>query len=178
MGLMLKRQDMNFTIARIRADQWQILKNTRLRALEDAPYAFCTTLAEAKKRTDKNWQDMARDHATLTDRAYFTAYMDDQPCGMAGCYRTDLHAAVLTAMWVAPEVRGQKLGEQIVRAVIQWAKAGRATTLEAQVREDNPACTFYRKIGFRETGAIESPCSNPDIQIILIALDLADQNPV
>ena len=162
---------MNFSMTRIRADRWQILKNTRLRALEDAPYAFCTTLAEARKRTDRDWRDMARDHATLSDRAYFIAYLDDDPCGMAGCYRTGPHSAVLTAMWVAPEVRGQKLGERIVRAVVQWAKAGGATTLEAQVREANPARVFYRKIGFRER---ESPCSNADDPIISIALDLAD----
>lgn len=171
----LPEQPANVAIARIRADQWQILKTTRLRALEDAPDAFCTTLAEARKRTDGDWRDMARDHATWADRAYFMAYVDGAPRGMAGCYRTGPHAAVLTAMWVAPEVRGQKLGERIVRAVVQWAKAGGATTLEARVIEDNSARVFYRKIGFRER---ESPCSNADGPIISIALDLADPNPI
>ncbi len=166
---------MDFTIARIRADQWQILKHTRLRALKDAPYAFGTTLAEGKERTDKDWQDMARDHAARSDRAYFMAYVADNPCGMAGCYRRTSDTAMLTAMWVAPEVRGQKIGEQIVRAVIQWAKS--ATTLEAWVSENNPARLFYQKIGFRETGAAEPMCSSPDMQCLLVALDLTSRNP-
>ena len=88
-------------VNRIRADQWQILKDVRLRALEETPYAFGTTLAEGQKRTDRDWQDMARDHATLSDRAYFMAYARDNSCGMAGCYRTAPDTVVLTAMWVA-----------------------------------------------------------------------------
>ncbi len=155
-------------VTRIRSDQWQILKNVRLRALEEAPYAFGTTLAGGKKRTDRDWQDMARDHATLSDRAYFMAYVGDNPCGMAGCYRTTSDTVVLTAMWVAPEFRGQKIGGQIVRAVIEWAREGGATTLEAWVSEDNPARFFYQKIGFEETCLTEPLRSDSKIQIILI----------
>ena len=160
-------------VTRIRSDQWQILKDVRLRALEDAPYAFGTTLAEGEKRTDRDWQDMARDHATLSDRAYFMAYVGDDPCGMAGCYRTASDTVVLTAMWVAPEFRGQNIGEQIVRAVIEWAREGGATTLEAWVSEDNPARFFYQKIGFEETSTTEPLRADSKIQIILIRRDIA-----
>lgn len=160
-------------VTRIRADQWQILRDVRLRALEDAPYAFSTTLAEGKKRTDRDWQDMARDHATLSDRAYFMAYVGDDPCGMAGCYRRASDTVVLTAMWVAPEFRGQKIGEQIVLAVIEWAREGGATTLEAWVSENNPARFFYQKIGFKETCLTEPLRSDSKIQIILIRRDIA-----
>ena len=155
-------------VTRIRSDQWRLLKNVRLRALEEAPYAFGTTLAGGKKRTDRDWQDMARDHATLSDRAYFMAYVGNSPCGMAGCYRTTSDTVVLTAMWVAPEFRGQKIGEQIVRAVIEWAREGGATTLEAWVSENNPARFFYQKIGFEETCLTEPLRSDSKIQIILI----------
>ena len=159
-------------VNRIRADQWQILKDVRLRALEETPYAFGTTLAEGQKRTDRDWQDMARDHATLSDRAYFMAYARDNPCGMAGCYRRTSDIVMLTAMWVAPEVRGQKIGEQIVRAVIKWARAGGATALEAWVSENNPARIFYQKIGFEETSTTEPLRSDSKIQMILIRRDI------
>lgn len=160
-------------VTRIRAGQWRILKDVRLRALEDAPYAFGTTLAEGQERTDRDWEDMARDHATLLDRAYFMAYVGDNPCGMAGCYRTAPDTVMLTAMWVAPEFRGQKIGEQIVRAVIKWAREGGATTLEAWVSEDNPARFFYQKIGFKETSLTEPLRSNSKIQMVLIRRDIA-----
>ena len=163
----------SLAVTRIRADQWQILKDARLRALEEAPYAFGTTLAEGLKRTDRDWQDMARDHATLSGRAYFMAYVGDNPCGMAGCYRTAPDTVVLTAMWVAPEVRGQKIGEQIVRAVIKWAREGGATKLEAWVSENNPARFFYQKVGFEETRLTEPLRSDSKIQIILIRRDIA-----
>ena len=160
-------------VTRIRSDQWRILKNVRLRALEEAPYAFGTTLAGGKKRTDRDWQDMARDHATLSDRAYFMAYAGDHPCGMAGCYRTASDTVVLTAMWVAPEFRGKNIGEQIVGAVIEWAREDGATTLEAWVSENNPARFFYQKIGFKETSLTEPLRSDSKIQIILIQRDIA-----
>ena len=159
-------------VTRIRADQWRILKNVRLRALEDAPYAFGTTLAEGQKRIDRDWQDMARDHATLLDRAYFMAYVGDNPCGMAGCYRTASDTVVLTAMWVAPEFRGKNIGEQIVRAVIEWAREGGASTLEAWVSENNPARFFYQRIGFEETDLTEPLRSGSKIQIILMRRDI------
>ena len=160
-------------VNRIRADQWQILKDVRLRALEEAPYAFGTTVAEGQKRTDRDWQDMARDHATLSDRAYFMAYVGDDPCGMAGCYRRTSDIVMLTAMWVAPEVRGQKIGEQIVRAVIEWARESGATTLEAWVSENNPARIFYKKVGFEETSTTELLRSDSKIQMVLIRRDIA-----
>ena len=159
-------------VNRIRADQWRILRDVRLRALEEAPYAFGTTLAEGEKRTDRDWQDMARDHANLSDRAYFMAYVGDNPCGMAGCYRKVSDVVVLTAMWVAPEFRGQNIGEQIVRAVIEWAGAGGASTLEAWVSENNPARIFYQKIGFEETCLTEPLRSDSKIQMILIRRDI------
>ena len=132
-----------------------------------------TTLAEGEKRTDRDWQDMARDHATLSDRAYFMAYVGDDPCGMAGCYRTASDTVVLTAMWVAPEFWGQNIGEQIVHAVIEWAREGGASTLEAWVSEDNPARFFYQKIGFGETSTTEPLRSDSKIQIILLRRDIA-----
>ena len=159
-------------VNRIRSDQWRILKNVRLRALEDAPYAFGTTLAEGQKRTDRDWQDMAREHATLSDRAYFMAYMGDNPCGMAGCYRRTSDIVMLTAMWVAPEFRGKNIGEQIVCAVIEWAREGGATTLEAWVSENNPARFFYQKIGFEETDLTEPLRSGSKIQMVLMRRDI------
>ena len=159
-------------VTRIHADQWRILRDVRLRALEDAPYAFGTTLADGEQRTDRDWQDMAREHATLSDRAYFMAYMGDNPCGMAGCYRRTSDIVMLTAMWVAPEFRGKNIGEQIVRAVIEWAREGGATTLEAWVSENNPARIFYQKIGFEETDLTEPLRSGSKIQIILMRRDI------
>ena len=143
------------SVTRIQTKQWQILKEVRLRALKEAPYAFGTTYAEGLERTEKDWQDMAREHATLPEKAYFMA---------------------LTAMWVAPEVRGKGVGERIIQAVITWAQAGGATMLEASVSEDNPARTFYQKLGFQETDEREPLRSNPSVQIIMIKRDITPQN--
>ena len=48
-------------VTRIRTDQWQILKDVRLRALEDAPYAFSTTRWQKAKKelieTGRIWRE-------------------------------------------------------------------------------------------------------------------------
>ena len=75
-----------YSVSRLKRNQWQLLKDLRLRALEDAPYAFGTTLADGLQRTDTDWLEMTHDHATAHDRAYFIAYANKTPCGMAGCY--------------------------------------------------------------------------------------------
>ena len=164
-------------VTRISANQWPILKDVRLRALKEAPYAFGTTFAEGQERTDAYWREMAKDHATRPDQAYFMAYANENACGMAGCYHTEGDTAVLTSMWVAPEVRGQKIGEQIIQAVTQWAQEAGATILDASVSENNPAQKFYQKLGFEETGETEPLRSNPKIQILMIRRNITPKNP-
>jgi GNAT superfamily N-acetyltransferase len=165
------------TVSRIQPEQWEMLKDVRLRALSDAPYAFGTTFEEAKKRPSSRWQSDALDHATQPGRAYFLAYAKGIPSGMAGCYRPELDTAHLTAMWVAPEVRPTNLGVHIVNAAVKWAQSYGTTTLEAWVSEDNVgARAFYQKIGFKETKETEPLRSNPKIQSILIRLNLTPEN--
>ena len=44
-------------IRRVRADEWEALRDLRLRALADSPHAFATTLAEAERRSEAEWRE-------------------------------------------------------------------------------------------------------------------------
>lgn len=156
-------------------DQWPLLKAVRLRALADAPDAFGTTLAQASAWDDARWQENARRFTLLPPAASFLAYADDTPCGMANCFtlQDDSQTAELTAFWVAPEQRGQGVGEALVTAIAGWASSQGIAALQAWVVEDNTrALGFYKKLGFEETGERQPHTPNPAKQIKRLVYEL------
>ena len=135
-------------------NDWPLLKTVRLRALAENPEAFGTTLTQASAWDDARWQENARRFTLLPPAASFLAYADDLPCGMVNCFtaETPPNTAEMTAFWVAPEQRGQGIGEALVAGIVDWAKSQGVTTLQAWVVEDNyRALGFYKKLGFQET---------------------------
>ena len=66
-------------------------------------------------------------------------------------------AAWLISMWVAPEVRGQGVGEALIDAVLGWARVGGARRLLLDVGDHNqPAIALYARKGFEPNGTTSS----------------------
>ncbi len=158
------------------AHEWPVLKQVRLRALADAPDAFCTTLAQAQSYSDTDWQARAGRFAADPPAAARIAYWHGTPCGMMTCYPAALPnyeegpAAELTAVWVDPAVRGQGVAETLVASVVDWAVAQSMSVLQAWVMEENHrALAFYRKAGFSETGRREPDEPDTTKYIVLLA---------
>ena len=58
-------------------------------------------------------------------------------------------------MWVAPELRGQGHGEQLIHAVISWARESGFARLVLDVADNNtPAIKLYRRMGFEPTAEV------------------------
>lgn len=139
--------------------EWPVLKQVRLRALADAPEAFCTTSAQAQAWTDGEWRERAGRFAVNPPAAARIAYLDGMPCGMMTCYfaapdtQNAEAVAELTAVWVDPAARGQGAGEALVASMVDWAGTQGIRVLQAWVMEGNErAVAFYKKVGFAETG--------------------------
>jgi ribosomal protein S18 acetylase RimI-like enzyme len=154
----------NATVRRVRADEWSALRDLRLRALADAPHAFSTSLADAQKRGDEEWQAIARKGASDTRWATFVAERDGRFLGMATGYHPDeMHRALddpgvpsLIQMWVDPSVRREGVGTRLVAAVVDWAASG-SPVVRLEVNSTDPgALSFYRSVGFHETGRHET----------------------
>ena len=151
---------------------WPLLKAVRLRALTENPEAFGMTLAKASAWDDAKWQENARRFTLLPPAASFLAYADAMPCGMASVFtaEADPQTAEMTAFWVAPEQRGQGVGEALVTAIVGWAKSQGVTTLQAWVVEANTRVLgFYQKLGFQETEERQPHTPDPVKQIKLLA---------
>ena len=160
-------------IERIDVDGWQRLKAVRLAALADAPEAFGSTLAQAQRYGASDWRQQLESLAT------YVAVVEKVDVGMARgvADETSPGDALLVSMWVAPKARGHGIGEQLIMAVIGWARAAGHSRLLLDVADGNlPAVALYERMGFEPTGETGSlPPPREHVMEHRRALYLADR---
>lgn len=137
------------TIERLVEGDWRILRELRLEALGEAPYAFWATRAHELTLQEADWRRF------LVTATWFVARRGGRPLGMAaGVVREETPAEPeLIGMWVAPSERGHGVGSQLVEEVLGWARSLGAVSMTLWVSDGNePARRLYEQLGFRGTG--------------------------
>jgi ribosomal protein S18 acetylase RimI-like enzyme len=126
-----------------------LLKKLRLQALSDVPAAFGSTYERELARTIADWQRWFSPGVTLL-------WSDaDEPFGLVAGMRDDADAGIahLMAMWVHPSFRGSGAADDLVGALVAWARSEEFALLRLNVMQDNlRAVRFYQRCGFRLTG--------------------------
>ncbi len=145
---------MPVTIERITPQQGELLRQVRLRALREAPYAFGTRYEDAVDQPNDEWTSIARASSRGSRRTYFLAFDSetgpDWPVGMVQARRRPPTDCLLFSMWVAPEVRRGGAGRGLVQAVADWGAGWGARRVVLWVTGVNAgAQRFYERIGFR-----------------------------
>lgn len=144
-------------IQRLSRDEGRRLRTIRLRALADAPDAFGSTYAEVAARPLESWPQQLQEIAT------FVAVREGEDVGLVRCARDAQHrdTAWLISMWVAPEARGQGVGDALIDAVIAYARSSGTSRLLLEVGDHNhQAIALYARKGFKptgETGTLPAP---------------------
>jgi GNAT superfamily N-acetyltransferase len=126
-----------------------ILRELRLQALREAPIAFGSTYDRELGRTTADWQRWMSPGVT------FILYEPAGPRGMAAGVRDETDTAVvhLMAMWVHPRIRGSGGADELVSAVVAWARSEGARVVRLKVIQGNDrARHFYERMGFLPTG--------------------------
>jgi GNAT superfamily N-acetyltransferase len=142
-------------VRRVRREEWQALRDIRLRALEDAPYAFATSLDEARQRPDAWWIDWAAKSAQGDAQAMFLAWDGATPIGIVGTFVED-NRRWLISMWTDPAARGRGVGRALVAAIVSFARGAGSGELFLEVTEGNDAArSLYLSCGFEADGAQE-----------------------
>jgi len=140
-------------------DDWLIMRDVRLAALRDAPYAFASTYAREAQLTEDEWRRRA------SGRNSFLAYLPELgavPAGIAAGIEDGPGAFELVSMWVRPQARGRTAGSALITAVVDWARARGACALHLWVTENNkPARRLYERCGFTPTGERQPLPSDP-----------------
>jgi len=159
---------MTVTVRQATSDDWQTVRDIRLAALQEAPYAFGSTYARERDFDEDTW----RDRLSNPDGPTFLAFDGDDAVGIDGVY-TEGGDRILVAMWVAPSARRAGVGEALTNAVCHWVRAQGDRRVYLGVAEDNePARRLYERLGFRMTGKSAPLHSDPTRLSLEMALDL------
>jgi GNAT superfamily N-acetyltransferase len=145
------------TYIRLQPAEWQRLRSIRLRALEDAPDAFGSTLDEASRWGSEVWSTQAAHLPTIV------AVKDGCDVGIARYAPDEAQPQTgwLISMWVDPGARRAGVGSALVDAIAELARAEGVTRLLLDVADRNgPAIALYEAKGFTpngETGSLPEP---------------------
>jgi GNAT superfamily N-acetyltransferase len=161
-------------IRRTTEDDWERLRDVRLRALEEAPYAFGSTLERERGRTEAEWREWA-EHGRWGRGVTFVADEGDRFVGLASGFPEDDEpdAVHLVAMWVDPSFRRSGIGRALIDAVVGWARDTGARAVHLWVADGNDAAmALYRSYGFEASGTRQPLPSNPALGEELLRLAL------
>ena len=161
----LRTESFLITIEPITMRNVLLFKTVRLRALQDAPYAFSATYAKESQFDDAEW--LRRAERMNGERGIgFLAMDGETACGIVGAFLDANKAtqAQLVSMWTAPAYRQRGVGRLLVNEVLAWARRRGARTLLLMVTSNNEsAIRFYEKLGFARTGRTEPYPNDPAI---------------
>ena len=126
-----------------------IVRGVRLQALSEAPDAFGSTYERDLSRTMSEWTRWLSSGVTfILDRPEGARGM---VCGLPDA--ADPTVVHLMAMWVHPAIRASGAADELVAAVLAWAKSEGAKIMRLNVMQPNHrARRFYERCGFRATG--------------------------
>ncbi|MDR0280551.1 MAG: GNAT family N-acetyltransferase [Paucimonas sp.] len=143
-------------VSPLRAEQWPLYRDLRLRALRDAPQAFGSTFEAEVTRTDEDWAQRAMRAANGdADKAWVAVHGEDA-CGLVWGKRVAEDTVEVFQMWVDPQARGLGAGRCLLEAVIAWARRlGVARVCLGVTDGESAAVRLYRAHGFRPVGALE-----------------------
>ncbi len=139
-------------IRRATVEEWELSRDVRLRALGDAPDAFCSTLEVERAFHDDEWVSRLERAETVF------AWEDGEVVGTA-TGKPDPHEAggrEIVAMWVAPGHRRSGVATALIAALVGSARAAGAASVALWVASDNDrAVSVYEASGFVATGERE-----------------------
>jgi GNAT superfamily N-acetyltransferase len=143
-------------ITSLSPDDWERWRDMRLRALAEAPYAFCSSLSEWQDAGEQSWRDRLSE-VSLNLIAQFDHDDAGMVSGMA--FKDEVE---LLSMWVSPFARGRGVGDALIAAIVGWTVSERKPRLVLRVLDGNGrAESLYARHGF------EHEQSSPDTNAVL-----------
>ncbi|GEP35661.1 hypothetical protein NSZ01_34290 [Nocardioides szechwanensis] len=155
----------------VTADDWELFRDLRLRALADAPAAFGRTLAEAREQTPAQWRELVAGPGPR-----LVVLEDGAPVAMGGVFAPEGDSrAMVWGMWTAPETRGRGHGARVLRALVAWCREqGRPDVLLHVTEGNDGARALYLAHGFEPTGVWESLRPGSPLRIEELRLGAAE----
>jgi GNAT superfamily N-acetyltransferase len=157
----------HLTVRRVRAGDWQRVRELRLEALRDpmAHVAFLETVERAEAIADEEWRGRAAGHAEGEASAQFLAEAGDgadhqligsltvimRKAGVPDYFDRipDVDLPTVVGVYVAPRGRGLGVIDALLATASDWARQSGHTELTLDVHESNAAAIrAYERAGF------------------------------
>ncbi len=165
-------------IRSLRPGEWRTYRRVRLRSLATDPLAFGSTLARERDLAETQWRDrLTHGPGGSASRTWAAIDARERFVGVASVVDVDGDWHVF-AMWVAPALRGRRVGARLLDAGIAWARSvapRRRVVLDVNPRQV-AAHRLYESRGFRATGRTE-PLGHTDGESV-VEMVLGPRSPV
>ncbi len=142
-------------VGRFDPAQWRTYRDLRLRALEESPDAFGSTLARERGLNDDEWARRLARGVASPDELPLLARLGEEPIGLlwARLEGEEGEVAMLYQMWTAPEARRRGAARATLAEAEAWARTRGALRLALGVTVGlDPATRLYRSFGFEPVG--------------------------
>ena len=142
-------------IVRLTPDDWQQLRDLRIRATKEVPLAFGRTTKEEAEKTEEEWREQ------LKDSYYYGAKEEGALIGMLRvAHEKDemrAHIAQIYGVYVAPEARGKKIGRSLMDiALKELTQNQHILKVRLSVAEtQKEALNLYSAYGFKQVGIFQ-----------------------
>lgn len=156
---------MTIETSRLTGDDWRTLRDVRLAALADAPYAYGSTLDREQAFAEADWRDRF-----ASGQLWVVATDGAEHVGLVGTFLAEHDTPMLVAMWVRPGLRGRGVGAALITEVLRWAKENRWSRVVLRVADGNAAArALFVRHGFEPTGTRLPLESDPTVSTEVLA---------
>ncbi len=162
-------------IKTLQSDDWEAMKDLRLKALKENPEAFARTYEEEVVFPDDIWKSRTASASEGKERICYLCFDGNHAVGIAGSskHKQKAGVSVVNGVWVDPICRGTGAAISLMDSLASWATSIGMQTMEGYVTRNNErALAFYRKYGFEITEVTTSLERDPSIVSVLIRIKL------
>jgi ribosomal protein S18 acetylase RimI-like enzyme len=150
------------------SDEWHVLQEVKLRALQESPDVFEERLSEVLAWDPARWRRHVSQSGDELKRI-FVARVGEHHAGMVyvASDKRGLGTGYIGSMWVAPHARGAGIGSRLLETALSQIQSwGLHRARLCVAAGDASAISLYRSAGFSETGVLKPLPSQPGITVI------------
>ena len=155
-AMLCETRPMDVRIRAIDGDEWRLWRSLRMRAVEESPDAFRSTLGQESAEADDWWIKLIKKSADHPHDVLLVAEVAGDAVGMLFGRLNEGELLDVGSMWVDPEARRKGIGRRLLATAVEWGVSAGAQHAELWVTRDNTAAwRLYEQAGFAPTGETE-----------------------
>ena len=131
------------SIKAVTSEDWQLLKELRLKAIADSPGAFGDSVEMVSSKSDVYWKN------GIASSDVFVAEENETWIGMIVFKQDDDGVWSVKSLWVDPDYRNQGIGKLLIEEALTSAKNKGIKLIELGVSvKSDSAIDLYTSLGF------------------------------